>query len=191
MIGALVLIGLTTVAAITDLWWQKIYNATTYTGMVAALVLAGVTTLQQRQSPTQETEVSFWSLVQLSDCVAGLVACGAVLLLCFVLFRIGGGDVKLLAMMGAFLGLSRGLEAMLWTFVIGLFLGLATLIWRVGAANLITRAVRHVLVVLKYRTLVPLEKDEREHLKYPLGLAPAAFLAELIVVTTDVVNRLG
>ena len=168
------MLAFTLAAAITDLLRQRIYNALVYPGIVIGLVANIIVP----EGPT-------WQ-----DSLLGVLVCGGMMIVALPFFDIGGGDVKLLAMMGAFLGLSRGLEAMLWTFVIGLVIGLATLIWRVGAANLITRAVRHMLVVLRYRTLVPLEKDEREHLKYPLGLAPAAFLAELIVVT-DVVNRLG
>ena len=46
--------------------------------------------------------------------------CGAAMLVCYVLFAggVGGGDLKLIAMMGAWLGVYRGLEAMLWTMVI-------------------------------------------------------------------------
>jgi prepilin peptidase CpaA len=70
--------------------------------------------------------------VSLEEGLKGFGACGLLMLICFVLFNIGGGDVKLVAMMGAFLGLERGLEAMLWTFVVGGAAGLAVLIWRVG-----------------------------------------------------------
>ena len=38
----------------------------------------------------------------------GLAACGLVMLVCFVIFRVGGGDVKLIAMLGAFLDRSKG-----------------------------------------------------------------------------------
>ena len=33
--------------------------------------------------------------------------------------QVGGGDVKLIAMLGAFLGPEQGITAMLWTFVCG------------------------------------------------------------------------
>ena len=33
------------------------------------------------------------------------------------MFKVGGGDVKLIAMLGAFLGPEQGITAMLWTFV--------------------------------------------------------------------------
>ncbi len=46
------------------------------------------------------------------------------MLVLFVFFRIGGGDVKLLAMLGAFLGLEQGIETLLWTFVLGGAVGL-------------------------------------------------------------------
>src|SRR5438270_468124 len=74
----------------------------------------------------------------LEDSLKGFAVCGGLMLVCFVFFGIGGGDVKLIAMMGAFLGFYRGVEALLWTFVLGAAAGLAILIWRVGLWRLIT-----------------------------------------------------
>lgn len=181
MIGALLLIGLTTVAAVTDWWWRKIYNATTYTGIVAALVLAGVTTIERWQAPESGSAPSRWSLVELSDSLAGLLACGVVLLLCLVLFRIGGGDVKLLAMIGAFLGLQQGLEAMLWTFVLGGAMAICTLIWKVGAPALLAKAWRQAITFWRRGVAEPLNAQDREELKARLCLGPCALLAVVIV----------
>lgn len=168
------MLAFTLAAAVTDLWKQKIYNALVYPGIVVGLL-----------ANTLVPEGPTWQ-----DALLGFLVCGGVMFVAFPFFDIGGGDVKLLAMMGAFLGLSRGIEGLLWTLVIGMVIGVSLLIWRVGAVELIRRVIRHVSVVIRYRTLVPPEKDEREHLKAPLGLAPAAVLAELIVVT-DVMNRFG
>ena len=55
------------------------------------------------------------------------------MIVCFVFFPgIGGGDVKLMAMVGALLGTYDGLEALLWTFVLAACFGLIVLVWRVG-----------------------------------------------------------
>ena len=59
----------------------------------------------------------------------------------FRMFRVGGGDVKLIAMLGAFLGLEKGIEAMLWTFVLGGCMALIVLVWRVGPWRLAVRVV--------------------------------------------------
>ena len=57
--------------------------------------------------------------IGLADAALGMFVCGGLLLVCYVFFSIGGGDVKLLAMLGAFLGIEQGIEVVLWTLVLG------------------------------------------------------------------------
>jgi prepilin peptidase CpaA len=104
------------------------------------------------------------------------------MLVSYVLFHVGGGDVKLLAMIGAFLGVEEGIEALLWTFVLGGIAGLALLIWRVGFVKLLTGTCRHLLWSLKIGDWLPLTEEERRDLQRPLYLAPAAVVAVVIVV---------
>ncbi|HTN76387.1 MAG TPA: A24 family peptidase [Pirellulaceae bacterium] len=181
MVAALLLLGLTTWAAATDIVWQKIYNVTTYTGIAAAILLAGVRSWWMAQNTSTETVLNRWSLVELSDSLAGFALCGVLLLACFVLFRIGGGDVKLLAMIGAFLGVEQGLEALLWTVVLGGTLALMMLIWQIGAIELVTTAVKQTWVWLRRGVAPPLAKANREALKTRLYLGPCALLAVVIV----------
>ncbi len=69
----------------------------------------------------------------LGDSLLGLLVCGVVLVVCFAVFTgVSGGDVKLVAMFGALMGLEKGIEAMLWTFVLAACFGLIVLVWRVG-----------------------------------------------------------
>jgi prepilin peptidase CpaA len=170
MLATVLLLGLMLAATVTDLAQHKIYNGTTYTGILAALGLsaAGWLTLDGR-------EVSFW------ESLAGLAVCGSVMLLCFVMFKVGGGDVKLIAMLGAFLGLEQGITAMLWTFVLGGCAGLIVLIWRVGPLRLLVRVLRQVLWSLRLGQWSPLTPDERAQLQPPLFLAPSALAAVIIV----------
>ena len=97
------------------------------------------------------------------------------------MFKVGGGDVKLIAMLGAFLGPEKGIEAMLWTFVLGGCIGLIVLIWRVGSARLIVHVFRHIVWTLRLGRLSPLTEEERAQLQPPLFLAPCALLAVVIV----------
>ncbi|OHB66894.1 MAG: hypothetical protein A2V70_15025 [Planctomycetes bacterium RBG_13_63_9] len=165
LLATVLLMGLVLVAAVTDVLRRKIYNWTTYSGMMAALGLNGVG----------------WGLVGWWEGVIGLLVCGFLMLVCYVMFRVGGGDVKLIAMLGAFLGPERGIEAMLWTFVLGGCMGLIVLIWRVGPVRLAARAFRQVVYTLRLRRWSPLTSEERAQLQPPLFLAPCALVGVAIV----------
>ncbi|MEE9603711.1 MAG: A24 family peptidase [Thermoguttaceae bacterium] len=165
MLTTMLLLVAVSVATATDLLRHRIYNWTTYPGILAALAItaAGVDD------------------ITLSESLTGLVACGLVMLVCFVMFKIGGGDVKLIAMIGTFLGPEQGIIAMLWTFVLGGCVGLIVLIWRVGALRLIGRTCRQVLYTLRLGRWSPLSDEEKAVLQPPLFLAPCALAAVVIV----------
>jgi len=161
---------LTTTAAATDLIYHKIYNWTTYPGIIVALLVNFFENGWNDGYPA------------LDDSLKGLALCGGLMLMSFVLFGgIGGGDVKLMAMLGAFLGFEKGLDALLWTFVLGAAAAIAVLIWRVGLFRLIAGSVRHVLWSLRLASWLPLSESERKQLQPPLFLAPSAAIAVVIV----------
>jgi prepilin peptidase CpaA len=162
----ILLLVLLAAAAITDVRRHRIYNGNTYPGILAGVALNWIE--RGRDG--------------LEDSLAGFAACGAILLVCFVLFQIGGGDVKLLAMVGAFLGLHQGIEAMLWTFVLGSVAGVAVLIWQLGAFRIVRKVAEQIRYVFRARGWVPLTRAEREPLRRTLYLAPAALVAVCIVV---------
>ena len=110
------------------------------------------------------------------------------MVLCFVVFRIGGGDVKLIAMLGAMLGPEKGLEAMLWTFLLGGCLAIIVLIWRVGPWPLVAGVFRQALWTLRLGRLNPLSEAQRAALQPPLFLAPSA-LAAVAIVRFGLVER--
>jgi len=156
-------------ATITDVRRHKIYNWNTYLGMTAGLL---VNAWQDR-----------WMGVESS--LLGFLACGFVMLFCFVLFNVGGGDVKLIAMMGAFLGLQKGIEAMLWTFVLGGVCGLAMIIWRHGLLTIIANTFQHLRLVMRARSWIPLTNKERQPLERWLYLAPAAVAAVVLLLVDE------
>jgi prepilin peptidase CpaA len=156
---------LTTVAAVTDVRSQKIYNWTTYPGILAGLLL--------------QWFAGGWPAME--DGLWGLLACGGVMLACFVFFPdLGGGDVKLIAMLGAGLGLNDGILAMLWTFVVGFAAGMAVLVWKVGALALMMRAAALVREAIVFRGRVPPAAPQSPVRRW-LYLAPAALVAVVIV----------
>jgi prepilin peptidase CpaA len=156
---------LTAVATVTDVRRQKIYNWTTYPGVVIGIALQGMT------GGRPAVEDGMW----------GLLACGGLMLACFVFFPdLGGGDVKLIAMLGAGLGFNDGILAMLWTFVIGFFAGLAMLIWRVGAVTLVRRAAQAAREAIALGGRVR-PTDPESPVRRWLYLAPAALAAVAVV----------
>lgn len=160
------------VATVTDIWKQKIYNWTTYPGILVALALTLAATLLSR---TEIAEIG------IQESVIGFLSCGAIMLICFVLFQIGGGDVKLLAMAGAFLGPQLGIETLLWTFVLGGATALIILVWKFGCIQLVRRISQQALMKLRLGEFDPLTEQEKTQLQLPLFLAPSALLATLIV----------
>ncbi len=163
------LVVLLIVATITDVRSQIVYNWNTYPGILLGFVLR-------------------WTnggLPGLEDSVKGFAICGGLILLCFVLFNLGGGDLKLIAMMGAFLGFERGVEALLWTLVLGGILGSVVVVWQIGFVNILVRLRSQLVRMWKARGWVPLDEATREPLKQTLSLAPAGLLAVLIV-TKDI-----
>ena len=168
MLAMVLLLGLLSVATATDLLRHKIYNWTTYPGILAALCL----------------NAAGWGRVNFWEGVVGFLACGFVMLVCYVMPQIGGGDVKLIAMMGTFLGPEDGIEAMLWTFVLGGCTGLIVLIWRVGPLRLAARLFRQVMWTLRLGRWNRLSAEERAELQSPLYLSPCALAGVVIVCLT-------
>lgn len=169
MLSVCVLLVFMVIACVTDVARHRIYNWTTYPGIVTGIALRGW--------------FEGWNGVQ--ESLLGFLACGFVVLLCFVLFQFGGGDVKLIAMMGAFLGLHAGLEAMLWTFVLGSVLAVCLLIWQIGVARIVLKCMHHLVLVVRARSWIPLSPVERGPLQRGLFLAPAGLGAVVIVTQNE------
>ena len=179
MISTGLLLSLVIVATITDIRSRKIPNWVMYPGLAAALAINLPTIALSEELVIDWAPTIGW--VGWRDSLTGLTVCGLFMLVCFVFFGIGGGDVKLLTMVGAFLGLEHGLEALLWTLILGGCLGLTLLIWRVGAWTLLERAWRQLLAAVRWGTSLGLSDEERKELKADLFLAPCA-LAAIVVV---------
>lgn len=171
-------------ASVTDIRWHKILNWTTYPGIVTALVASALATLFGVDSVQGDSQdVTIWGFVPFSDCLVGFFVCGLLMLVCYVFFPggIGGGDVKLVAMLGAFLGLYAGLEALLWTFIVAGCQAAITLIWKVGAIRLLRKAASKLWYVLRVGGHVAPVAAEGTAPTANLFLTPSAFVAVVIV----------
>jgi len=181
MIATALLLGLLAVATVTDVLWHRIPNSVTYSGILAALGLNGLGSLLVVVADLAPERLAVLGWIGLGQSLFGFFVCGFILLVCYVLLKVGGGDVKLIAMIGAILGPEQGVETMLWTFVLGGCMGLIVLVWKVGPWRLLSRMVRQLLYTIRIRQWSPLTEEERAQLQPPLFLAPSALAAALIV----------
>jgi prepilin peptidase CpaA len=180
MLSAGLLLALLAVAAYTDIRYRKVYNWTAYPGILVALAVSGLNSLLVEGVPARFMQ-RWVGGVGLADAGLGFAACGLVMLVCYVFGAIGGGDVKLVAMLGAFLGLEKGFQVMLWTCVLGGAAGLVVLVWRVGVWRLFVDGCRWLLAVVRVGRAAQAPPATRAGLKTRLFLAPMAIPAVLIV----------
>ncbi len=184
MFSTVCLLAIVSVAAVTDVRSHTIYNWTVYPGIVIALLISIAATLAGRDViQGSASDVQTLGTPDVWSALGGFLACGLIMLVCYVFFPggLGGGDVKLMAMIGAFLGVGQGLEVMLWTFVLGGCFALITLVWQVGLLPLAGRLAQRLKSVVMARSWLPLTDDEREPLQVRLFLSPAAWIAVVIV----------
>ena len=171
MLTTVVMYGLLLVAIWTDLNYGKIYNWNTYLGIAIALVIGAINSYWSESSALQQV----FGGVELGDATLGLFACGAILIVCYVFLNfnggIGGGDVKLLAMLGAFFGFEKGIEVLLWTFILAAAIAVVMLIWTVKPTILMHRFIGRV------RSIALLQTPE-----YPEGDAPMAPLPKCLPI---------
>lgn len=165
MVSTVLLLAFALTAAITDVWRQKIYNWTTYPGILTGFLVSAL-----------EPGGIGWE-----DSLLGFVGCGLIMVFCFLCFPMGAGDVKLIAMLATFLGWYHGLECMLWSFVLGAALGLSMLIWKYGVVRITGRMLKQVWWLVRYRAWLPLSPEERQALQPKMFLAPGALVAAMIV----------
>lgn len=193
MVSTAILLVMLVVASVTDIRWRRIFNWTCYPGIVLAVALsAAATWFRIDNGHAAETRIGLWGIVPLADSLLGLFACGMAMLVCYVLFAgaFGGGDVKLMAMVGAFLGTVAGLEALLWTFVLGACQALITLVWKYGWWNVARQTVSFLWLALRTGGRARLSATERQPLQTDLFLSPSA-LAAVVIVRFGLLDRLS
>jgi prepilin peptidase CpaA len=150
-VSALLLLGL---CAYWDLRYRKIPNWATLPGIVLGL---GMNSL-----------FGGWTGMKASG-IGLLVGFGALLVL-FVLSWMGGGDVKLMAAVGALKGYPFVVSALFYSLIVGVVIGVAMLIWN----RKTLRTFKNLFFVVGSRVsrLIPKQDINREETqKLPFGLA--------------------
>lgn len=166
---------------ITDCRWQKIYNWATYPALVwgilinvTALILP-VTLADSHRMPDVAENLSFVGPPFLGAIGIGESVLGATVFLIGAsiisgITRFGGGDIKMMTVIGAYLGAKEAFFAVVLAYLLAGTLSLAMLLFRVG----IFRLSGFVLIWLGH-TLLPLAFSKPE-------LGEAEFLAQPIPI---------
>jgi prepilin peptidase CpaA len=121
LVSDLVLVAVLVVAAVTDVRSGRIYNRLVYPAIALGLAFGA----------------AGGGLAGLKDHALGAGIGFGVLLVCYALGGMGGGDVKLMAAVGALGGFERGdqgsyfiLYALFYAFAVGVILGLLAAMWK-------------------------------------------------------------
>ena len=109
-IAGLAAIVVLTLAAISDITHQRIYNRLTYSAMLAGLLLAALGSLL-------EPSLSMTTL-SLGESTLGLIGCGLLMLIPYCGSGGGAGDVKLAMAVGSLVGFTPTLQGFCLGYVI-------------------------------------------------------------------------
>jgi prepilin peptidase CpaA len=162
-------------AVASDWRAQRIPNRLVLAGLALAFGLHGAAALSGQ---TALAGPHLWSPL------AGLLAGGGLLLPLYLLRACGAGDVKLMAMVGAFVGAPTALAAAIYAMAAGDLLALALLLWR-GAATQAFTNLRFMLFEWSTRAgggqglrLAPLH-NSAARLPYALAIGAGTLIALL------------
>jgi Flp pilus assembly protein protease CpaA len=144
-------------AAWTDFRRRIIPNWITYPALAASLALAFLR----------------FDLEGFAASLLGAAVCGGLLFPAWLSGALGGGDVKLAALIGAAFGWADGLYALMWTFTLAAVCMLSLTIWTDGPGG-VWLALRPQRLSDDETTMLP------QHVR-PLYLAPAALIAAILI----------
>jgi prepilin peptidase CpaA len=137
-------LALVVTCAYTDLSWRKIFNWATYPALLWAFGLNLAGTLFHLPEIADPDGPGFVGHVGLVGCLGGFAVCFFLMMLVYRLAKGGAGDVKLAAVLGALLGVERGLYALALTYIVAGVVLTLWLIWTVGPLAIVVGLLRKV-----------------------------------------------
>jgi Flp pilus assembly protein protease CpaA len=174
----LILLALLGLAAVTDFRWHRIPNWATYTAALWAVALNAAHTL----GVPPATQTGLVGTVGLPDSLLGGGVCFLCTLVLFGTTGGGAGDVKLLTVIGAMLGLNAGIHAMLYGFIAAGAGCLAWALWKHGPLAILKAFGRLVGGFLFPRWVGCPTPEQVRLLRLPVPLAPFFALGTILAV---------
>lgn len=145
------------VASWTDVQYHRVFNMITFSGAAAGLCL----------------QIWMGGIDGLWAGCSGLTVGLLGLLPLYLLHGMGGGDVKLMAAVGSFLGPANALVAVVLSLIVGGLLGILILFWRGGAIAWLRRWGLMLKTLLMTGTVayIPPQPGEAATSRFPYALA--------------------
>lgn len=154
---SLVLLLLLLAASICDLRTRRIPNRLTFGGTALALLYGLL-------APHSHTNGFFWAL-------GGMAVGLALMLPLYLLHAMGAGDVKLMAMVGSFLGPAAAWQAVLFVFITGGLLAIAYAL-RHRVAGKLVRNSAEAVQLLYINVAAGIAPDARSSSTHSVGKLP-------------------
>jgi len=170
-----ILIGLLAAVSVTDVLWRRIPNWATYPAILWGLGLNAYASLSSSPSSRLGT-------VGLEDSVLGLLVLFVPMQIVSSLSGGGKGDVKLVGALGALLGVAKGFDAVLLSFLAAGGAMLVWAIWRVGPAWIARALWRRIGNYFVPLWVPPPDEAQEKLLKTPVPLAPSFAVGTLLVL---------
>ncbi len=145
------------VCAITDVMYGKIFNKITYPAVLLGLIVNAMLGMKSFQSS-----------------VIGMLVAFILFLIVFMIGGLGGGDVKLMAAIGAIKGYPFVMYAAFYSALVGGLMSIAIMIWKGkflrGMRN-IFRVIFSYVFSFIFPGMKPLSLSPEESEKIPFGFA--------------------
>lgn len=149
-VRGLLLVLLLSAAVVTDLLRRRIYNWTTYAtlGWVVVLelltVVLGGASGAEGETRVSPAIVSALGMLPWRDSLMGFAAGFSILFILYNLFRGGAGDLKLVAVLGALVGMNTIVEILIYSYILAGIFAACLMVGVAGPGNMLSFALRGV-----------------------------------------------
>jgi Flp pilus assembly protein protease CpaA len=189
-LSGFVLLASLATAAVTDVKRHKIYNWTSYSAILWALLInlwamimsSGEGALNHAYHRANALSPEFLGSVGLGQSLAGAGLCFLITLAGYHLSGRGAGDVKIATAIGALLGIHHGLFAVAYSYIVAAVAIVVWSIWINGPLTLIKAAARSFGAWLGPLWPFPPTSADTALMVRPIPLGPYFAIGTLLVV---------